>query len=573
MTKGIIVNNINDINYAQNNLAKHILVTRNPEIKRKYSKLDIKFYHESGNDEIEKYNSIFYLGMNWFRNEVGKDLLCNGGFSPPIIFTRRLSIALCEYYKIYNLLILYFDIFDTIACSINESLTFKNVAKYFTDKIEWYDSAEDACVGQYDSNTFHPENYNYLNLDGFPKIHPFSNIARCIQNPFMNLVRRRKHLYIQDYTSYKHMKIRKDTLLPNSLIPWKGYYQNLSKLHLSEAESIIPSTLDVDVVNHTQITLVLCRINIVWDQILISIFLDLINNIYQANRDKIIRCYAVYKELFLKYKPEVISIPGETFFGNITAALIAKSLGIKTILMLDGYQTAQDHNIYLDSGGGNYIFDKFIAFGNANKDLLCKSYNIHIEQCILAEPSIISLHKVKSTNISKQYDATILAYSQHSSPTYFYDPYKIVKDIVLLLCELGICNIAIKIKPGDKNMNHIKLNDYLYKGSDESITRETTIEYLTGKLSDHVLKSNCLIGQLSTATVEATFHNIPYYVYEPHCNGKNDWILKSSTITSIDSIARNIEQLKYMLLNKKQSINCSYDHLFKGPTLDNVNLF
>ena len=33
-------------------------------------------------------------------------------------------------------------------------------------------------------------------------------------------------------------------------------------------------------------------------------------------------------------------------------------------------------------------------------------------------------------------------------------------------------NIAIKIKPGDKNMNHIKLNDYLYKGSDESITRE-----------------------------------------------------------------------------------------------------
>ena len=135
MNKGVLVNNINDINYAQSNLTEYILVTRNPEIKRKYSKIDIKFYRESGSEDIEKYNSIFYLGMNWFRNDAGQDLLCNGGISPPIIFTRRLSIALCEYYKIYNLLKLYFDIFDTIACSINESITFKNVAKYFTDKI------------------------------------------------------------------------------------------------------------------------------------------------------------------------------------------------------------------------------------------------------------------------------------------------------------------------------------------------------------------------------------------------------------------------------------------------------
>ena len=91
MNKAVLVNNINVINYAQSYLIERILVTRNPEIMRKYSKLDIKYYLESGSDEIEKYNSIFYLGMNWFRNDASQDLLCNTGISPPIIFTRSIS--------------------------------------------------------------------------------------------------------------------------------------------------------------------------------------------------------------------------------------------------------------------------------------------------------------------------------------------------------------------------------------------------------------------------------------------------------------------------------------------------
>ena len=43
MVKGIIVNNIIEINYARKNLNEYILVTRNPEIKRKYNKFKLGF--------------------------------------------------------------------------------------------------------------------------------------------------------------------------------------------------------------------------------------------------------------------------------------------------------------------------------------------------------------------------------------------------------------------------------------------------------------------------------------------------------------------------------------------------
>ena len=573
MPKGVLVNNIKEVNYALNNFPGHNLITRSSILRNKFPELKIIVYGPEKQDESEEYKSILYLGMNWSRNSNGVDLLNIDGMSPAIIFARRATISFCEHFKVYNVFKQFLSDFDTVIISVNQNIVVKNIVKYFSNQIEWINPNSNSDNNLCNRSIFHPENYDYTKLDGFSNIHILSKIARFIQIPFMPFVLKRKHIYIQDYTSLYYAKKRKDTILPNSLIPWKGYYLKLDAKYIKEAESLFPDKINTKIANTKQLSKVLSRIDITWEDNLLKIFIDIINDIYLNNRKEIIRVYAIYKELYVKYSPKIVSLPGETFFGNIIAALIAKSMGIKTIHMLDGYQTVGDYNLYKDNTGKDYIFDKFVSFGSAHKDLLSSAYEISNDKCVLAEPSILSLHKNIVHNKSELYEAIIMAYTPGLSPTYYYEPQLAILNIIHVLIELGKNNIAIKLKSGDKHLQEVNLKPYLLDNIPSKYSNTFKIDYLTGQYYEHFIKTKCVIGQLSTASVETAFHKIPYYVYEPYMNGKNDDMINSSTITSLDKIARTTGQLKHIIMNKKTSIIDNHEYLFKGPTLEVVNLF
>ena len=56
--------------------------------------------------------------------------------------------------------------------------------------------------------------------------------------------KKRKFLFISDWTNKKLANKRTDTLISNSLFPWKGYYLRFDPKWQKEGESVFTNKLD-----------------------------------------------------------------------------------------------------------------------------------------------------------------------------------------------------------------------------------------------------------------------------------------------------------------------------------------
>jgi hypothetical protein len=89
-------------------------------------------------------------------------------------------------------------------------------------------------------------------------------------------------------------------------------------------------------------------------------------------------------------------------------------------------------------------------------------------------------------------------------------------------------------------------------------------DILLGKFNNVLGKTNAVIGGISTAVAESAFVGIPYFVYEPLENGNSDEWVNSSVVISRESIARNSNELRNLILGKKPSFCVPIDELIVG---------
>lgn len=513
---------------------------------------------------------LSFLAIHWHRNRQGHDLLFTNGISIGPVITRRVIVLFGIYVRIYNTIKYWLSKVDFLYVSLDETKAFCEVAKVFGHRIRWYSSS---AINEKAKNVvlkkpFSAEDYPWLTLDGLPYIHPLSKIARLAQIFFLPLARRRKHLYLSDWTSRDLAKKRKDTLILNSKLPWKAYYFNNPKKFQKEGERVFPKEVLKPCVNVQHIREVLSRKNIQWDEQLIKFFMSFVETTYTDNRDIIIKAYSMYKDLIETYKPKLVSIPGGTQFAYVIACQIARQSGAQTLLAIDGYQPVDDESVmYLDETGKNFLWTDFAAYGQANLELLV-SQGVDKNRCVLMEPTIINIHKRLKPQ-PKKYEAIVMGYVPYTiNPQSHQTPERFILDAIKVLFDIGKRKIAVKIKPGNKFMQDWEVQDLLLK----HFKQKLNIDILTGEFYEHVQKAECVIGQGTTAVIETFFHDIPFYIYEPYENGMTDETINSSKIFNLETVARTPEELKEMIVTRKKSVQVEKKYVFSGPEFSKADL-
>ncbi len=521
------------------------------------------FYPPGPGGDSKDLDSIYFMALNWFRDDSGKDMLAKNGFSCGTIIARTIISAFANDFRNYLAISYWLTKVDVLFASKNESPSFHRVACFFGDRIRWYDPGHQNLPTHRNS----PER---TVLFEYPTIHRYSWAARLLQLPFLPFVRRRKHLYFTDWTSIDEAKKCPDTMVQNSFKPWQGCYLKLSQHYIEEAEAVFPKQLNPEAVDLDHLRGKLQHAQLHWDDILTQIFQRILLASYTPEcRAIIIRTYAVYKELFVYYKPNKVSLPSEVHFAHVLAMQVAHSLGIKTQLIIDGYQLMKDPStLYRDENNNKFLVDRFVCQGPAHRDLMLSS-GVNPGDCIFIKPTICNVNQ-KLFKQKTEYDVIVMYLYPHlHNPHARWDSaYKNILEVVSLLRSLGKKRIAIKAKPEGRLL--IARDLMAIRGEIKSEEILQNVDILTGPLYEHIQKAECVVGQISTAVLEAFYHDIPYFIYEPYENGKTDRMISSSNILKLDRVARDIEQLKGLILSGKSSLQADRDYLLGGVNLSEV---
>ena len=130
--------------------------------------------------------------------------------------------------------------------------------------------------------------------------------------------------------------------------------------------------------------------------------------------------------------------------------------------------------------------------------------------------------------------------------------------VIKALLEIDIKKIAIKIKEGN---NGNDVNTLIKILNNNSLSK---VEILTGPLAECINLTKIIIGPLGSSVVEASYNNIPYYVYEPNSNGlTNEELYKSIAnkalcSRSVDDLMDNICNKRYLAINKRKIVDAPF---------------
>ncbi|MBU1052661.1 MAG: hypothetical protein KKC46_02390 [Proteobacteria bacterium] len=542
----VLLNHPKDFDFIKKKIGKNILLIAHEQHTRQILKqVSLEYFYEPSQGDPAKFDEVKYFTLNWHRDENGRDLSFNQGISPGQIISGSAWIAFASYYREYNALKRCLEQIDILNVSKNEHPRFLQVAKTFGDQVRIYDPGhsqpclKSACAERV--------------LNEFPLIRRFSLVARCLQKLIMPLVRQRKHLYVPDWTSDKVARNDPHGLCQNSGMPWKGFYFSHKTNFFKEAEQVFPEKLgEHAAVSH--LGEVLSRIGAKWDDNLLFLCSKYLKETYLKYRSMFIRTYAIYRELLHYYQPSLISVPGEAFEPYTIILQIAKSMGITTRYLGDGFGILATEPLFLDDTGKNWLFDEFAGLGKGGRDNYLLG-GARPEQCLLMAAPLLSHHKNLPVQ-DKCYDAIVMTWiPMHWNP-YSREEFggQMTADVIRLLMALGKQRIAVKIKAESQ------------RGFYETILKAEglleKVEILSGMFYKHVLKADIIIGGISSAVAESFYHGIPYYIYEPYENGYSNAMIEKSCIVSPEPVSRTINDLKINIIKGRIAVGVTREYMF-----------
>jgi len=541
--------------YADN----HPLFAELNETKNNVLYLYEKDIYQNKKIDIRNLWSFFH---SWYRSDNGSDKTVINGISIGQCLNRRAFFSFTADIKNFYALKKLSCNYQTIYVDDKCSQSIKRLSKIFN--ITWYKSMGNVS---FEST---PERGNYYD---HPSIHPLSNIARIIQFPFRFFLKRKKILYFRDWTSISLAKKRTDTLVENSLNFFKGFYFKYNKKAFERYSNVFPEEFDYFSISFESLKALSIKTDNNFDDDLIKHFIRTIETDYQTNRKRYMRTLSIYDELFSYYKPRKIILSGENEFHNIICYNLARARGIVSYLLIDGYQSMENgFNLFRDENNKKFVFEKYIAQGLADRDLMI-SLGMSETDIVSISPPIIELYKEqRNKNLELDKSIMIMEYLPNfTNPLSSFDAgFEIEVEIIVNLIKLGYDDFCIKVKKGRWPTN--KTEEKYYKRIKFFTEAVVKVRIVDEFLYDHINSALFCIGQISTANIEAIWNDVPYYIYEPYENGHDDLFFNSSKIYSSESVSKNIEELTTNIQNKYQSINVSKEYIFDGRSFAYIDL-
>jgi hypothetical protein len=505
------------------------------------------FSSSDGSNKMEE--EVKHLVLNWHRDGNGRDLAFKNGVSLAQVISGSAMIAIPSYYREYYTLKRWLEKFDCIYISRNEHPRFLAVASKFADQIRFYDPG-------HNRSPLGSSCYDRV-LGHFPIISPKSTLAHFAQRPFRSFLGS-CNLFFNDWTLSILAGKCANTLLVGGRNPLKAAYLNTGNIR--QAERMCPEELDAPYHLHS-LQQVLSRIGVHWDVALLQLISDYLRKAYQLNRDYFIRVIAIYQRLFRDYCPKRVIIPGEAYEPYTIALQLARARELETVLVGDGYTSVMHPGvfpIFLNENGTGWLIEKFAAFGHASWDHLKHERNLTDASLFLMRPPLLDRHK-NLYKPTKKYEVMIMSWIAWDLNPQGFQGWQIrcVVNTLEALVKAGYKKIALKLKAeSQKRIFEPILKQF---GWMEKVT------ILTGMFHEHVLKAEKIIGGFSTGLLEAAFHNIPYFVYEPFENGYSDQTVNSSRLVNPSLVSRTTNQLLACLNSGESSVSQTLGYLIDGP--------
>jgi hypothetical protein len=405
-----------------------------------------------------------------------------------------------------------------------------------------YDIRYRAAHGLFDYDEFLPQIWHL-------PTHPLSGSIRLVQDVFVRNARRKKSIFIANHTTKKlaHRQPQTLTLFRKSV--FHGAFTKKSKAYFRHYEASIPKALfSSKEIDFFKISL--AKIDAVWPEDLIKLCSEYIETIYTDSQKVIASVGAIWAEFLDHYHPHDVSLPSDDFFDTIVLYQMCNLRGINTSGYLDGYNLLPISPPLKTSDGRDWLAGTIYAYGTASaKMYILQGYPS--ERIKMIDPPF--LDNYKSIVLKDRYDfvvMTLLPCTLNVSTNYL-SPRDSLREILNCLRELEITRIAIKLKVEAER-------HYVQSVLDELNLKA---DILVGKFNKVLGKTNAVIGGISTAVAESAFVGIPYFVYEPLENGYLDEWVNSSVVISRESIARNSEELRNLIMEKNPSFCVPIDEL------------
>jgi hypothetical protein len=492
------------------------------------------FKHNNDVDSADE--TINYLSFNWHRDEEGRDLCLDAGFSIAEAFSTGVLINIASICREYFALKYWCDRYDCVYVSCNESARFLEVAKKFGHRVQVYDPGHRR-----------PSLLSSL-ADRVLSVQPIArraNFLRNLQTPFIKLLRN-KTLTLNDWT-LRHFTVRQiGWICENSRKPWKGAYsRTLGRKYLLDAEECVPKDFQA-MFAPAQLVEVLERIDVCWDSELIVLLSETMTDRYRLYRDYFVSMVALYQDMLDSYRPAEFVISSEFYEPYVIAAQLASKKGIKISWLVDGYPIVAIPKRIGKASLGSTMFDRIYAIGCQHQFRLLKDETV-VQEIVTIVPPILDMHSLHG-KVEKHFDAIIMTWIPNdlgidgrngSRPN-------TLLEAVRAAMEAGMKKLAIKIK-------HHSEKEWLLPILEKAgyIDKVTILE---GRFSEHVTSAYRIIGGISSAVGETAYHNIPYYIYEPVANGYSAEQIASAVVIAEGGVARTPAELHDLLKRPEGSV-------------------
>jgi hypothetical protein len=543
-----IISNLSEQQYIKNRKSSIIYEKLdNYLINKEKEKKNIFYLYDKFLNKNKNYKNIkFSWEIKKFLNETDNVRLI------PIqsILTRKILIEFLYDYRAYICIKKFFKKNRKIIISSNCTHSLLRMAKLFPTYIE---------VIKFKKITSYLSPSPIRANSYFLKIYKLSNLHRFFHSFFIYFYQN-KNLYFKDWSSYNEAKKLSNVLILNG----KPFFKTIL---INNKLNIINQEYNFNFRKHlSSFKKIFIKFNKYYDHNVEKIFENVILTSFNNYKKKIDFAYCQIEDLFKFYKPKSVILNGETDWLNILISHICRKKKIKVNLLIDGYQFYTDDFLYFKFNK-KYIFDKYFCFGDANLKLINKA---GIDKKLLENINhpLLSKKKYINLNFKKIYDFTILFY-QPNIFNYmipwdfsFLTHYKLVS----MLNNLGVNNVCIKIKPGNKDLSSIdqktilKLKQ-LYQSENQKDLK-INIAISNKELNYHCHKTGNFIGQISTSIIECYSNNVPYYIYEPHYNGNDKKLFQTINLLekkyinyNIIDLSKNIINKNYLKINKKKLFN------------------
>lgn len=517
---GFLIHHSNDLKFLQaNKICAYSAVVHEDYINL-YQKKNLKSFF---NNPLVYQSSdwIKYITFNWYLSKKNIDFTEQTKFSIGDVLSTGLWIDLAAISREYLSLKYWTKKFKTLWISKNESKKFKHIAKKFKN-IKFYNPKHNS------KNILQSLSTRKLTT---PPISKIASVGLVAQMLFQKRFRGRV-VAINDWT-YKKIAEKNKWLLINSRAPWKSaFFQMPNKYDLKKSSENWPKSLD-SVFKIQPLNQVFKRIKKKIDSPLLCLLQKELLHRYKTYKKYFIFISALYDRLFRNYNPSELILPSDLYEEYAIAAKVAQQKKIKTSWLIDGYPYLHDitESYFLKRLRNNfdlvYLFSN--AHSNAQKFKLQKSGLATKTIC----PPIFDFYAQKK--IKPVFDIVIctwIAFDLSLAGRNGARPV-ILLDAIHAARACGIEKIAIKIKHNSEKTWLLPILK----------NRNIEAEVLYGPFYKYVRLAKVIIGGLSTAVAEASYHQIPYLIYEPKENGyATDYLKKISSVFSLN-IYRNQKSL------------------------------